>query len=447
MGDYTKRRKIFNYLKKQVSCKEVVFWQETHSVQKDEKIWTNQFGCGQGSIVFSHGKSDAAFREGLKYKVRAQCVDDNGRYIVLDARFDSNPAILVNYYAPNVETDQMKVLDEITHIFDKIEISGNTTLIWGGDFNLFFNINLDADGSSPELKVKSVSKLLSMMLKNDLCDIYRIRNPQEKRFTWRRKTPFKERRLDFFLVSDMLQDNIRTVDIVPSVQSDHSAIILKLFPTSECAQGRAYWKFNSSLAQDKHFTESLETEIQAFVREGSSLADPIMRWEYISRKFSIKMSKERKARRLALEKRLANLERLISSNSIRDFLEEYSKCKSDLESLYNYITAGVILGSKSEWYEHGEKFSKYFLNLEKSNMAKSHIRKQLTSSDVEISKPPDIMNHIKEFYASLHKQRSKTEQDCQNIYVISIYQSECESYEGLLAKRMCWNMLNSMKNN
>ena len=156
--------------------------------------------------------------------VRAQYVHDNGRYIVLDALVDHNPVILVNYYAPNIETDQMKVLDEITHIFDKIEISENTTFIWGG-FNLVFDVNLDADTGSAKLKVKSVSKLLSIMSENDLCDIYRIRNPQEKRFTWRRKTPFKQRRLDFFLVSDMLQDNIRTVDIIPSVQSDHSAII------------------------------------------------------------------------------------------------------------------------------------------------------------------------------------------------------------------------------
>ena len=156
LGDYTKCPKIFNYLKKQVSCKGVVFLQEAHSVQKDEKIWTNEFGCGQGSIVFSNGKSDAggilvAFQEGLKYKVRAQYVDDNGRYIVLDALFDKNPVILVNYYAPNVETDQMKVQHEITHIFDKIEISENTTFIWGGDFNLLFDINLDADRGSPKL--------------------------------------------------------------------------------------------------------------------------------------------------------------------------------------------------------------------------------------------------------------------------------------------------------
>ena len=76
------------------------------------------------------------------------------------------------------------------------------------------------------------------------------------------------------------------------------------------------------------------------------------------------MSKEKKARHLAFEMKLANLEGLISSNSSHDYLEKYGKCKSDLESLYNYITARIILRPKSEWYEHGEKSSKYFLNLE-----------------------------------------------------------------------------------
>ena len=107
---------------------------------------------------------------------------------------------------------------------------------------------------------------------------------------------------------------------------------------------------------------------------------------------------------------------------------------------------------KSEWYEHGEKSSKYFLNLEKRNKAKSHIRKLLTSSDVEISKPSDIMNHIKEFYASLYKRRSaKTEHDCMeylhNINIPQLSQSERESCEGLLTKRECWKALSTMKNN
>ena len=59
LGDFTKHRKIFNYLKKHVSGKGTVFLQEAHSVKKNENLWTNQFGCEDGSVIFSHRKSDA----------------------------------------------------------------------------------------------------------------------------------------------------------------------------------------------------------------------------------------------------------------------------------------------------------------------------------------------------------------------------------------------------
>ena len=42
LGDFTKHRKIFSYLKKHVSRKGIVFLQETHSVRKDENLWTPQ---------------------------------------------------------------------------------------------------------------------------------------------------------------------------------------------------------------------------------------------------------------------------------------------------------------------------------------------------------------------------------------------------------------------
>ena len=59
-----------------------MFLQETHNVN----LWTKQFGCGDGSLIFSHRKSDARgvlidFREAVKYKVKARYVDKNGRYI------------------------------------------------------------------------------------------------------------------------------------------------------------------------------------------------------------------------------------------------------------------------------------------------------------------------------------------------------------------------------
>ena len=75
-----------------------------------------------------------------------QHVDNNGRYIVLNLLIDGSPVILVNYYVPNNEADQVKLLNDLTHVFDELEITGNTRFLWGGDFNTIFDISLDADG-------------------------------------------------------------------------------------------------------------------------------------------------------------------------------------------------------------------------------------------------------------------------------------------------------------
>ena len=108
-------------------------------------------------------------------------MDKNGRYIVLDVLIDNNLVILASYYAPNIESDQLEVLDDLAHIFNQLQISENTMFIWSGYFNLIFDRDLDADGGSPKLKVKSLSKLLSIMSENEICDIL-DQKPRSKTF-------------------------------------------------------------------------------------------------------------------------------------------------------------------------------------------------------------------------------------------------------------------------
>ena len=117
---------------------------------------------------------------------------------MLNLLLNNSLVVLVNYYALNQEAEQLKVLDRLTHIFDQLDIEEDTTFIWGGEFNMIFYIDPDADGGSPKLYIKSVSKLLSVMSQIYLCDIYRANNPDSRRFTWQKKSPFKQRRLDFF---------------------------------------------------------------------------------------------------------------------------------------------------------------------------------------------------------------------------------------------------------
>ena len=91
------------------------------------------------------------------------------------------------------------------------------------------------------------------------------------------KTHFIQRRLDYVLVSDSLQETIKTTEIITSVQSDHSAIKLTFLPLHEGSRGKAYWKFNNYLTEDKQFIEGLRNEIMKIEIEAVMLDDLMLR--------------------------------------------------------------------------------------------------------------------------------------------------------------------------
>ena len=226
LGDYQKRRKLFNWVKKHTSKNGIVFMQETHSSDKTGKQWEQLW---RGSIKFSHGTTSSkgvliAFSESLEFNITKEFTDQNGRYIVLQVDIQENPYVLINYYAPNLETQQVSVLDELTKVLSNLELKENTNLISGGDFNLILNLKLDADGGNPTLKSNLMKSLNILTMESDLVDIWRIRNPESNRYTWRKKTPMTQRRLDYFFVSDSFQDSVHEVEILTGIQSDHSPI-------------------------------------------------------------------------------------------------------------------------------------------------------------------------------------------------------------------------------
>ena len=89
----------------------------------------------------------------------------------------------------------------------------------------------------PSLKLSSLALFEHLAKKWDLCDIWRMRNPDCKRFTYRQKNPFLQRRLDdYFLISDELQESINKVDVLPSLRSDHSPIYMKYVDSQRYAR-------------------------------------------------------------------------------------------------------------------------------------------------------------------------------------------------------------------
>ena len=69
--------------------------------------------------------------------------------------------------------------------------------------------------------------LLDYMETNDIIDPFRESNPQLKRYTWRRRNPLKQAKLDFFLTSESMSQYIKDSKIGASYRSDHSLVTLE----------------------------------------------------------------------------------------------------------------------------------------------------------------------------------------------------------------------------
>ena len=105
--------------------------------------------------------------------------------------------------------------------------------VLGGDFNIFFNLTFEVDGGNKRMKNQSVIKFIHIKESLALCDIWRIRNKKKttkKRYTFRHQhiTGFTQRRQDYFLVSNNLQESSNKTDILTALSTDHSSIFFSL---------------------------------------------------------------------------------------------------------------------------------------------------------------------------------------------------------------------------
>ena len=71
-------------------------------------------------------------------------------------------------------------------------------------------------------------KLIHILDNKHILDSYRAIHPETKRYTWRKKNPPKQARLDYIFVSESLRPTLKSCDISPSYRSDHSPVILTL---------------------------------------------------------------------------------------------------------------------------------------------------------------------------------------------------------------------------
>ena len=104
-------------------------------------------------------------------------------------------------------------------------------MIFTGDFNLIFYKNLESTGGIPLLKKHSLSKIIKLNENLNLCDIWRVRNPHKKLFTFQQKhfPGIIQWRLDYIFVSNSIQESVKKTEILNAQSSDippFSALLL-----------------------------------------------------------------------------------------------------------------------------------------------------------------------------------------------------------------------------
>ena len=158
----------------------------------------------------------------------------------------------------------------------------------------------------------------------------------------------------------------------------------------------------------KHVLENLDQD---------NKVDPQFRWEYLRyeiRKLSIHFSKgiaqNKKTEKTCLENKLKTLENSPSFVNNREYIETNGK----LDKIYQEKANGIRIRSKCDWYEHEEKSSKFFLNLEISRAVQNQIR-NILKDNIEINNQKDINTKLYLYYKNLFNERQHlSEHDINN---------------------------------
>ena len=412
--DALKRRTIFRHMHVKYPS-HIVILQETHSSADAENRWKAEWG---GDIYFAHGERTARGVCALiPRNFRGDAVwltsEHAGRTILLKIKINQAAFLVVGIYAPTQsnDRDQLKYFNELDK--NLRELDDGLPIIICGDLNVHLSV---ADTSNIRFRDTQACKALrGIMTDLDLIDVWRERNPDKKRFSWRRCQPMQQSRIDYFLVCKELTTSHRLskVEIEPGVRSDHSVIVLEII-VGGGKRGPGLWRFNNTLLDNRQITDQIRSEIISAKRlEGkyNDTEDPGLLLEMLLGNIrahcirqSIALAKEKRGNEKRLENECKRFEDLLAtSQSSAALVEEYTEVKRELDNCKSEAARRAMLFSKTKWLEKGERPTKYFLNLERKKSREKTISILDNGDGKLFTDDRDILRFCKEYYEKLHQ--------------------------------------------
>ena len=428
LGNVKKRRDVLHFLNEKQP--DILCLQDVHFTKEVESQVKTEWG---DVCFFSHGTSNSRgvailFKDTIDVTIHDVMSDPSGNWLALDFTFEYMRFTLMSIYGPN--TDQPEFYDHISEIINSFE---NAHTIICGDWNLTLNPDMDNKNYVKINNPKSRERVLRLMEEMELADAWRLLHPNTKRFTWRQHNPLKQGRLDFFVISNELLSLLDTCKIDPGYRTDHSLISLTFIIQTQTDR-KSYWKFNKGLLKDEEYVRMVKTEIKEVLLQYAaspyerdainnipiselffSINDALLfetlllgiRGKTIA--FASRRKKERNEREKELERIIGEIENNIdeqqSGPEMEKRIQELNIKKGELQQLRSFKMEGLMIRSRAQIIEQGEKPSAFFLNLEKKKNVNKYLNKLIDETGSEITENKKIIENVEIYYKKVYKNR------------------------------------------
>ena len=186
-----------------------------------------------------------------------------------------------------------------------------------------------------------------------MIDIWRVNHSTTKSYTspaWSQNSPMILCCLDYWLISNSLQDSVKVTSIIPAIKTDHAATSLEFNISSEHIKGPGYWKMNCSLLDDDNYIREVTAKLPVWMAESrSGLSDNRSIWDWI--KFNIRThavqhskrkARERKEKENILQKEFTVAKQKFESDPTDENAVNFNSAKDKLELFYEKNSKGSL---------------------------------------------------------------------------------------------------------
>ena len=361
------------------------------------------------------------FQHNFEYKLIDHGSDDNGNFLYVDINIGSISLRVINLYAPN--TDTPSFFQDISSLIEENTLDH---LLLCGDFNLVLSPEMDSSNYVSINNPRSREVLLDTINLHNLKDAFRHFHPNMRRYTWHRKNPIKQARLDYFIVSNAFTDLLSQCNILPGYRSDRSILELTM-EISKFERGKGLWKLNCNLLTNADYVNLVNDTIQEVKLQ---YAVPVYSLDFLNStsdfdlfftieedllleiilfkiraktiKFASTLRKAERSLELDLINKIGAFEK---DEALKNSTLEIDNLKKKLQSLRESKLKGNFVRSRLQWLQFGEKPSQYFCSLEHKHYVDKTIRKICCDNGEIITEQKKILHQVKEYYVKLFKNK------------------------------------------